>query len=65
MTNTETLLTIDDVQNRLRVSRATVYNLFATGELAKVKIRGRTLVRAVDVASLIARNVSLQDRSEG
>lgn len=53
-----TLLTIDEVKSHLRVSTATVYNLLASGELARVKIRGRTFVRPVDVTALIERNVS-------
>jgi len=61
MTTSPTLLTIDDVKDHLRVSRATVYTLFATGELPKVKIRGRTFVRLHDVALLIERNVSVHD----
>jgi excisionase family DNA binding protein len=51
------LLTVEEVRGELRVSEATIYNLFASGELPKVKIRGRTFVRTGDVEALIERNV--------
>jgi excisionase family DNA binding protein len=52
------LLTIKEVKSRLRVSTATVYNLIASGDLPKVKIRSRTFVRPADVTALIERSVS-------
>ena len=51
------LLTINEAKAVLRVSTGTVYNLLAAGELQRVKIRGRTLVRSQDLLDLIERSV--------
>ena len=43
------LLTLPEVQERLRVSRATIYKMFNDGQLRRVKVRDRTLVSAESV----------------
>lgn len=52
------LLTVDETRLALGgVSTGTVYNLANAGDLPLVKIRGRTFVRAEDIAALIERSV--------
>lgn len=48
------LLTVKEVCERLRISRATLYNLVRKGELAFVKIGGKSLISEDDVDRLIA-----------
>ena len=49
------LLTVEDVKDRLSVSRATVYNLLHAGALPSVTIGRSRRVRQSDVARFIAR----------
>lgn len=52
------LLTIEEARNHLRVSRGTLFNLLGSGELSKVKIGSRTLIRRSDVDALIKRGAA-------
>lgn len=47
------LLTVKETCERLRISRATLYNLVKTGKLTFVKIGGKSLVREDAVERLI------------
>jgi len=49
------LLTIPQTQERLNLSRQSVYRLFWSGELRRVKIGRAVRVRAEDVLDLIER----------
>jgi excisionase family DNA binding protein len=49
------LLTVREVCERLRISRATLYNLVKGGKLTFVKIGGKSLIRDDVVHRLIAR----------
>lgn len=53
-----TLLTIPEVARELRVSRATVYRYFATGELKRVRLgtKGHFRVERSEVDAFIERN---------
>jgi excisionase family DNA binding protein len=48
------LLTVKEACERLRISRATLYNLAKQGKIAFVKIGGKSLVREGDIDRLIA-----------
>src|SRR5690348_337407 len=50
----EPLLSIDDVARLLRVSESSVYRLVRSGDLARVKVGGRTLFEPRAVRDLIA-----------
>jgi excisionase family DNA binding protein len=50
----EPLLSIDDVARLLRVSESSVYRLVRNGELARVKVGGRTLFEPKTVRAFIA-----------
>lgn len=47
------LLTLEEVQQRLAVSRTTVYRLIRAGDLPTVKIRDSRRVREQDLDSFI------------
>lgn len=56
---TDTLaLTVNEAARTLRISRSTFYEWVKQGELAVCKIRGRTLVRRVDIDELLARHLT-------
>jgi len=59
----EPLLSIDDVARLLRVSESSVYRLVRSGELARVKVGGRTLFEPRAVRAFIAdcRDVAVPD----
>jgi excisionase family DNA binding protein len=46
---TETLLTLDEVAQALRVSVVTVRRLISDGALKAIKVRGQVRVRQVDL----------------
>ncbi len=48
------LLTVKEACERLRISRATLYNLVKKGKIAFVKIGGKSLIREEDIDRLIA-----------
>lgn len=48
------LLTVKEACQRLRISRATLYNLIKRGDLAFVKIGGKSLIREEAIDRLIA-----------
>ncbi|WP_298209421.1 helix-turn-helix domain-containing protein [Ferrimicrobium sp.] len=50
----DTLLTIPEVAQTLRISRATTYNLLSSDGLKSVHIGSRRLVRSSDLAEYIA-----------
>ena len=50
----EPLLSIDEVAQLLRVSESSVYRLVRTGDLARVKVGGRTLFEVEAVRDFIA-----------
>ena len=50
----ETLLSLDDVANVLRISESGVYRLVRSGELPRVKVGNRTLFAPHDVRAFIA-----------
>lgn len=52
------LLTVDEVGETLRISKVTVYRLFETGELNRIKIGRRTLVSADDVDRIATEGTS-------
>jgi excisionase family DNA binding protein len=52
------LLSYAETAKRLGVSRRTVERLVACGELTKVRIRGRVLFRAEEVANFISMNTA-------
>lgn len=53
--STPQLLTIREAQTCLRVSRATIYNLVARGELRRVHLGKAVRIPLVEVEALIAR----------
>jgi excisionase family DNA binding protein len=57
MTDTEaetTAFTISEAMKKTCVSRARFYELLNTGELRAIRIGGRTVVRASDLAAFLA-----------
>ena len=44
---------IGETADRLRISRAGLYNLLARGEMPSIKIGGRRMVRAADLRNFI------------
>ena len=54
---TEKLLTVLETAGAIRSSRATVYRLFAAGELAWVQIGARRRVTAAEVDRFIAAHI--------
>ncbi|MGH7148749.1 MAG: helix-turn-helix domain-containing protein, partial [Nitrospiraceae bacterium] len=48
------LLTVKEACVRLRISRATLYNLVRKGKIGFVKIGGKSLIREEDIDRLIA-----------
>lgn len=56
---TDTLaLTVDEAAHTLRISRSTFYEWVKAGVIKVSKIRGRTLVRRVDVEKLLERSLT-------
>ena len=49
------LLTIQEVTDRLRISRGTLYKLINAGELPKTKVRKRTFIDSTDVDAYLER----------
>lgn len=49
---------IDEVATMLGISRTTVFKLMADGELPRVKVGSRTLIRAADVDALLQRKAA-------
>ena len=56
------LLTVKESCARLRISRATLYNLVKKGKLAFVKIGGKSLIRDDAIDRLIAQETSSPGR---
>lgn len=56
------LLTIPEACERLRISRATLYSLVKKGELAFVKVGGKSLIQEDAIDRLIARSTAVQPR---
>ena len=52
----EQLYTVAEVQRRLSVGRGTAYNLLATGQIPKVRIGRKLLVREQDLRRFIENN---------
>lgn len=50
-------MTIVEAADYLRISRATIYRLFRSGELKPARLGGRTLVRRVDADALLERSL--------
>lgn len=48
------ILTTDEVMERLRCSRSTIYNLIRRGKLPRLKLGSLARYRAQDVAAIIA-----------
>lgn len=59
------LLTIREACERLRISRATLYNLARKGKLAFVKIGGKSLVRDDVIHRLIAQGSRARPKRPG
>lgn len=55
---TKIALTIKDAVATSGISRTTLYALIKTGELARVKIGARTLIRQTDLEALIERKLA-------
>ncbi|WP_288017010.1 helix-turn-helix domain-containing protein [Blastomonas sp.] len=49
---------IDEVAKMLGLSRTTIFKLMADGELPRVKVGARTLIRAADVEALVQRQAA-------
>lgn len=49
--------TVEEALAAMRISRSTFYELVKAGSLPVAKIRGRTLVRRVDLEALLARSL--------
>lgn len=49
--------TVEEALTAMRISRSTFYELVKTGELPVAKVRGRTLVRRIDLEALLARSL--------
>ena len=49
------VLTVEELTDYFRISRASVWRLLASGQLRKTRIGGRTLVRRVDADAFLAR----------
>ena len=56
------LLTIQEACERLRISRATLYNLVKNGQLAFMKIGGKLLIRDYVIHRLIAHGSPTQPK---
>jgi excisionase family DNA binding protein len=54
-------MTVLETAAALRVSRATVYRLIASGQLAKTKVRRRTVVTPESLAAYIEGATSKED----
>lgn len=52
------LRSIPEVQERLGVSRATVYRMLAEGELVPIKVRGGTRVLESSIESFLRRGLA-------
>ncbi|TIN10029.1 MAG: helix-turn-helix domain-containing protein [Mesorhizobium sp.] len=52
-TNSPAVLTVSETAVYFRISRASVWRLLRTGQLKKVRIGGRTLVRRVDADAFL------------
>ena len=50
-------LTVEEALGAIRISRSTFYELVKAGELPVAKVRGRTLVRRIDLEALLARSL--------
>ena len=55
---TKIALTIDEAVAMSGISRTTLYALIKTGELTRVKIGARTLIRHRDLEALIERKLA-------
>lgn len=53
------LLTVAEAADELRASRATIYRLFAAGELAWVQIGARRRVTATEIARFLAEHTAV------
>lgn len=47
--------TVDEVAAYFRISRASVWRLLRSGQLARARIGGRTVIRRVDADAFLAR----------
>lgn len=56
--NTKISYTIKEASAACGISRTTLYGLINAGELVTVKIGARTLIRRVDLESLIERKIA-------
>ncbi|MCD9624237.1 helix-turn-helix domain-containing protein [Rhabdothermincola salaria] len=52
------LLTVKEVAELLRVTEVTVYRQLTAGKLERIKVGGRTLIRAKDLDALVAGEAS-------
>ncbi|AZO36313.1 MAG: helix-turn-helix domain-containing protein [Mesorhizobium sp.] len=52
-THSPAVLTVSETAVYFRISRASVWRLLRTGQLKKVRIGGRTLVRRVDADAFL------------
>lgn len=63
ITPVDTLYSAEDIENRLGISRATVYTLARKGILPKIRVSTRLIrFRASDVEAFL---LGLQDRGKG
>lgn len=60
---TRLLLSVDEAAQTMGISRATVYELLASGELASLKIGARRLIACETIESFIARRLAGSDES--
>jgi len=52
-------LTVDELATYFRISRASVWRLLRDGQLARVRIGGRTVIRRIDADAFLARCVEV------
>ncbi|MGL5837032.1 MAG: helix-turn-helix transcriptional regulator [Sphingorhabdus sp.] len=54
----ERFITIDEAKAQLCLSTASIYNMFNSGELRKVKLGRKTVLLASDIQSFIQRKTA-------
>ncbi|MES0206726.1 helix-turn-helix domain-containing protein [Mesorhizobium sp. LNHC209A00] len=56
-TNSPAVLTVSETAVYFRISRASIWRLLRSGDLKKIRIGGRTLVRRIDADAFLAKCV--------
>jgi excisionase family DNA binding protein len=54
------VLNVEEASDYLRISRASVWRMLKNGNIARVRLGGRTVIRRVDLDALLERSVEVQ-----